>query len=122
MNSSGHSGNTSGLVPDVFRIFRELLNKMEDSKTGQVHEELYGHMPGSLYCAVENVAKLVGDSVFAPISLVDGMTYTTSDSLEAYQNKTVRPQLTLVGIDNIPSTANGGNVLRSEMTASMSLR
>lgn len=34
MNSSGHSGNTSGLVPDVFRIFRELLNKLEDSKTG----------------------------------------------------------------------------------------
>jgi len=122
MNTSMHSGVGSGLVPDVFRVFRDLLDNIEDKKTGRVSQELFGNMPSALYCAVEKTAQLVGKNVFDVASLVDGMSYTTSDPVEAYKNKTVRPQLTVVGIDNIPSTANGGNVLRSEMTASLSLR
>jgi len=29
-----HSGDASGVVPDSFRIIRDVLNRLEDSKTG----------------------------------------------------------------------------------------
>ena len=64
MNTSIHSGVGSGLVPDVFRILRELLDNIENPKTGLVDQDLIGHMPGSLYVAVEKAATLVGESIF----------------------------------------------------------
>lgn len=34
-----HSGDSSGIVPDSFRIARDLLNRIEDSKTGMCAKE-----------------------------------------------------------------------------------
>jgi len=122
MSSSQHSGVGSGYVPDVFRIFRSLLSNLEDPLTGKCHEDLYGKMPPRLYEEADVAINLLGKAVFEPFKLREGMEFTTNSPLEAYMNNAFRPQLTLIGIDNIPSTATGGNVLRSEMTASFSLR
>lgn len=35
-----HSGDASGVVPSSFRILRILLDRIEDSKTGEMHEDL----------------------------------------------------------------------------------
>ncbi|MFN0184048.1 MAG: M20/M25/M40 family metallo-hydrolase, partial [Aquabacterium sp.] len=40
-----HSGDASGLVPSSFRILRHVLDRLEDSATGQL-------LPGSLHCAI----------------------------------------------------------------------
>lgn len=36
-----HSGDASGVVTDSFRILRQLLDRLEDSETGQMKEELH---------------------------------------------------------------------------------
>src|SRR6185437_14369204 len=60
-----HSGDASGLVPSSFRILRQLLDRLEDSKTGRL-------LPESFHCAIpaERVeqaratARILGDLVW----------------------------------------------------------
>ena len=35
-----HSGATGGILPETFRIVREILNRLDDPKTGRVNERL----------------------------------------------------------------------------------
>lgn len=44
-----HSGDASGIVPDSFRIVRELMNRIEDPKTGLVHPDFTVNIPGVRY-------------------------------------------------------------------------
>ena len=40
-----HSGDNSGIVPSSFRILRQVLDRLEDSRTGELH-------PQSFYCEI----------------------------------------------------------------------
>lgn len=44
-----HSGSGSGIIPDSFRILRNLLEQFEDSKTGRVLDEFYVNIPSDKY-------------------------------------------------------------------------
>lgn len=44
-----HSGDASGIVPDSFRIARDLLNRIEDSKTGVVAKDFTVNVPSTRY-------------------------------------------------------------------------
>lgn len=39
-----HSGSASGIVPSSFRIMRQLLDRVEDSKTGELPKCFYGEV------------------------------------------------------------------------------
>jgi acetylornithine deacetylase/succinyl-diaminopimelate desuccinylase-like protein len=57
-----HSGDASGLVPSSFRILRQVLDRLEDSKSGRL-------LPASLHCEIPTdrveqaraTAKILGD-------------------------------------------------------------
>lgn len=36
LNEGVHSGDASGIIPSSFRIIRSLLDRIEDSKTGEI--------------------------------------------------------------------------------------
>lgn len=44
-----HSGDASGIVPDSFRIIRDLLNRIEDPKTGKCHPAFTVNIPTVRY-------------------------------------------------------------------------
>jgi len=44
-----HSGDASGIVPSSFRILRELLDRIEDSETGIVHDDFQVIIPPERY-------------------------------------------------------------------------
>jgi len=50
------------------------------------------------------------------------MHFTSEDPVQAYLNRTWRPQLSITGIDGIPHISNAGNVLRPYTTLKLSLR
>src|SRR3982751_5767777 len=60
-----HSGDASGLVPSSFRIMRQVLDRLEDSKTGRL-------LPASFHCEVpaqrleqaKATAAILGDEVY----------------------------------------------------------
>ena len=123
-----HSGDASGLVPSSFRILRNLLERLEDSKTGRL-------LPESFHCAVpatrlaqaKATADIIGDEVWKrfPWACGDdgGPTLpTTTDRVEALLNRTWRPTLSVTGAQGFPDLKDAGNVLRPYTAFKLSLR
>jgi acetylornithine deacetylase/succinyl-diaminopimelate desuccinylase-like protein len=123
-----HSGDASGLVPSSFRILRQVLDRLEDSKTGRL-------LPESFHCAIpgERVeqarasAQILGDEVWKRFPWAcgaDGAATlpTTTDPVEALLNRTWKPTLSVVGADGFPALKDAGNVLRPFTTFKLSLR
>ncbi|WP_395703840.1 M20 family metallopeptidase [Aquabacterium sp.] len=123
-----HSGDASGVVPSSFRILRQVLDRLEDSKTGRL-------LPDSFHCQVpadrldqaRAAAATLGDEVWKrfPWSCgADGASALpmTTDPVEALLNRTWRPTLSVVGVDGFPELRNAGNVLRPYTAFKLSLR
>jgi hypothetical protein len=43
--SAYHSGEVGGIVPETFRVIRQLIDRLDDPKTGKVLEELTIEVP-----------------------------------------------------------------------------
>jgi acetylornithine deacetylase/succinyl-diaminopimelate desuccinylase-like protein len=92
-----HSGDASGLVPSSFRILRQVLDRLEDSKTGNL-------LPGVFHCEIpaERVAQArataatLGDEVWKRYPWACGADGgaalpTTTDPVEALLNRCRSP-------------------------------
>jgi acetylornithine deacetylase/succinyl-diaminopimelate desuccinylase-like protein len=118
-----HSGSASGVVPSSFRIFRQILSRIEDEKTGAIlPEELYAQIPADRIAQARGVATALGDKVAASYPLAKGVKPMSDDPTELILNKTWRPQLAITGIEGLPLPENAGNVLLPFTTATLSLR
>jgi acetylornithine deacetylase/succinyl-diaminopimelate desuccinylase-like protein len=123
LDSGQHSGIASGLVPSSFRVLRQLLDRLEDSATGEILlPELNVAIPAKRVeetrAAVEAVPGLVRDSV----SLPDGVRLVDDDEVELALNNTWRPTLSVIGADGLPPSADAGNVLRPFTSLALSFR
>ena len=123
-----HSGDASGLVPSSFRILRQVLDRLEDSKTGRL-------LPQSFHCAIpaeravqaQATARILGDEVWKRFPWAcgaDGAASlpTTTEPVEALLNRTWRPTLSVTGADGFPELGSAGNVLRPFTAFKLSLR
>jgi acetylornithine deacetylase/succinyl-diaminopimelate desuccinylase-like protein len=126
-----HSGDASGLVPSSFRIMRQVLDRLEDSKTGRL-------LPASMHCEVpaerleqaRATAAILGDEVYKrfPWAHADcgGSTVTalptTTDPVQALINRTWTPTLSVTGAEGFPALQDAGNVLRPYTAFKLSLR
>ena len=111
-----HSGMASGIVPSSFRIMRHLLDRVEDSGTGQITlRELYGDIPE---WAREQAAQARPPS----LPFVAGAGPVDSDPAELALNSTWRPSLSYIGMEGMPPPANAGNVLRPSTAVTLSFR
>lgn len=122
MNSGVHSGSGGGVIPDTFRILRILLDRIQDSNTGKVCDDLHSKIPGKVYMDCENVVKTIGDSFIKSYGILEGSEAMNKDPFECYLNRSQRPTLTVIGVDGIPDTANGGNVIRPKTVLKCSCR
>ena len=126
-----HSGDASGLVPSSFRIMRQVLDRLEDSKSGRL-------LPASFHCEVpadrlaqaKATASILGEEVYkrfpwAHYDCGGSTTFalpTTTDPLQALLNRTWTPTLSVTGAEGFPSLQNAGNVLRPYTAFKLSLR
>ncbi|MDP1742220.1 M20 family metallopeptidase [Polaromonas sp.] len=126
-----HSGDASGLVPSSFRIMRQVLDLLEDSKTGTL-------LPQSFHCEIpaerleqaKATAQILGDQIYkrfpwAHYDCGGANTFalpTTTDPVEALLNRTWKPTLSVTGADGFPEMGNAGNVLRPYTAFKLSLR
>ncbi len=118
-----HSGDASGVVPDSFRILRELLSRLEDSTTGRIKpNELYVDIPAERVEQAKLSAGVLGDDIYDKFPWAGGTQPVTHDLAELVLNRTWRPQLAITGMDGIPALADAGNVLRPLTSAKLSLR
>lgn len=123
-----HSGYASGVVPSSFRILRQVLDRLEDSRTGDL-------LPRSFHCAIpadrieqaRATAAVLGAEVWKRLPWAcgaDGVPAlpTTTDPVEALLNRTWRPTLSVTGVDGMPDLRGAGNVLRPFTAFKLSLR
>jgi acetylornithine deacetylase/succinyl-diaminopimelate desuccinylase-like protein len=117
-----HSGN-SGIVPDSFRIIRQLLSRMEDEKTGRIlARELYPEIPAERMEQASAAAAVLGSSIRDEFPFVPGAGPGTDDTAELILNRDWRPALSVLGADGLPPVSNAGNVLRPLTSLKLSLR
>ncbi len=118
-----HSGDASGIVPSSFRILRQLLDRIEDAKTGRILPEwLHVEIPETRLKEAKETARVLGDETWNKFPFVPGMQPVTKDPLEALLNRTWRPMLAYIGQAGLPDLLQGGNVLRPRTSIKLSLR
>ena len=118
-----HSGSASGIVPSSFRIARQLLSRLEDERTGEIlPRDFHVEIPRERVAEAREVAKVLGDDVFARFPLVPGLRPVSVDPLELILNNTWRPALAITGAAGLPLPVDGGNVLRPVTSFKLSLR
>jgi acetylornithine deacetylase/succinyl-diaminopimelate desuccinylase-like protein len=123
-----HSGDASGLVPSSFRIMRQVLDRLEDSATGEL-------LPQSFHCEVptnrvkeaQASAAILKDEVYKRFPWACGndgafALPTTTDPAQALLNRTWKPTLSVTGVDGFPELTSAGNVLRPYTAFKLSLR
>ena len=123
-----HSGDASGVVPSSFRILRHVLDRLEDSASGEL-------LPADFHCAIpparraqaEATAAILGDEVWKRYPWACGADGgptlpTTTDPVQALIDRTWKPSLAVTGVDGFPDLANAGNVLRPHTAFKLSLR
>ncbi|MDE1947304.1 MAG: M20 family metallopeptidase [Burkholderiales bacterium] len=123
-----HSGDSSGVVPSSFRILRQVLDRLEDSKTGRLlPANFHCEIPPAFAAQVRATAAILGEQAWKPFPWVCGgdgtpALPTTTDPVEALLNRTWRPTLSVTGADGFPPLQSAGNVLRPYTAFKLSLR
>jgi acetylornithine deacetylase/succinyl-diaminopimelate desuccinylase-like protein len=118
-----HSGDASGIVPESFRILRQLLSRIDDEQTGRVKiDALHVQVPGERLKQARLTAEVLGDEVWNKFPFVPGARPSVTDKVEMILNRSWRPALSITGADGLPPLGSAGNVLRPYTACKISLR
>ncbi len=118
-----HSGDASGVVPSTFRVFRQLMERLEDSKTGRIlPKQFHVAIPKQRQDQAKVCGKVLGQTMWQRFPWVSGTKAMAKDLQELVLNRTWRPFVELIGADGIPHVDKAGNVLRPFSTFKLSLR
>jgi len=121
--SAQHSGVASGVVASSFRVLRQLIERLEDSATGELLlDELKVEVPADRLAELEAVSQDFPEALSKAFPLVEGGRVVTEDTLELMLNNAWRPTLSVIGADGFPKPADAGNVLRESTTLTLSFR
>nr|WP_241432211.1 M20/M25/M40 family metallo-hydrolase [Ilumatobacter nonamiensis] len=117
-----HSGDASGMVPSSFRIIRQLIERVEDSVTGEILvPELHTEIPTGRAAEAASTAAEIG-ALADHYPFVEGARPATDDPTDQLLARTWRPTLSTVGADGLPPTNRAGNVLRPRTALKLSFR
>ncbi len=118
-----HSGLASGIAPSSFMIARALLDRIENSLTGEMPAAaLNAEIPAGRLKQMRYFADTMGERIFADIPWANGTHARTSDPFEAVVMNTWKPQLCVTGASGIPPVESAGNVLRANTDLRLSVR
>ncbi|MCM2327766.1 MAG: M20 family metallopeptidase [Lysobacter sp.] len=129
-----HSGDAGGVVPSSFRIARQVLDRIDDSRTGVVRPAAFnGEIPADRLEQAKQAAAILGDAMWkrfpwASSCCDDQATASifaepvTKDPVEIVLNRTWHAALAVTGADGLPPTQSAGNVQRPSTTLKLSLR
>ncbi len=127
-----HSGDAGGVVPSSFRIARQLLDRIDDSRSGVVKPAAFNcEIPVERVTQAKQAADILGESMWKRFPwdscCDDGGKFvfvqpTTKDPVELILNRTWRAALAVIGADGLPSIEAGGNVQRPFTSLKLSLR
>eukprot|EP00461_Guttulinopsis_vulgaris_P000064 UN00064 len=118
-----HSGAGSGIIPSSFRIMRQLLDRIEDSKTGELLiPSLYVDIPQEQIEYAKYAVEIIGPDLLKSYKWAPGAHAISDDVYELYMNRAWKPMLSYTGMGGIPDISAAGNVLRPYTSMKLSFR
>ncbi len=123
LEQGAHSGQASGIVPSSFRILRQLLDRVEDSATGEVVlPELHVEIPADRLDQIARTATELGHGPANEFHFAGATRPMSDDPIEQFVAQSWRPTLSYIGADGLPPSGRSGNVLRPSTTLKLSFR
>jgi len=117
-----HSGS-SGMVADSFRILRQLLDRIEDAKTGALLlDEFYMPVPANRKKQIQDTAKIIEKNLIAALPLFKGAAAVSDNPLALITNSTWKPAISYIGADGLPDIKSAANVIRQSTKLLLSIR
>ena len=118
-----HSGSASGIVPSCFRIARELLNRIEDPKTGNILcSDLFTEISEKTMDQTKIASDILSDSIYKKFPWVSLEKDSYETPYELMLNNTWKPILSVTGADGLPNNEIAGNVLLPNLRLKLSFR
>ncbi|MFT7651027.1 MAG: acetylornithine deacetylase/succinyl-diaminopimelate desuccinylase-like protein [Limisphaerales bacterium] len=117
-----HSGVAGGIVPSTFRIVRQLMERIEDANSGQMHAAVNVEIPASAVTAARDMAQILGREVIDQFPWTEGAQPEADDMAELILDNTWRASLATVGFAGAPAIADAGNTLRPETQVKLVIR
>ncbi len=118
-----HSGYGSGISPSCFMVLRQLLDRIEDDKNGEIQlSELQVEIPPAREKQACAAAEILKDTLYKAYPFVEGVKTVTDNKAELILNRTWRAALSVTGMDGLPALANAGNVTLPHLTVKLSMR
>ena len=122
-NEGVHSGMSGGVIPSSFRIQRMLLDRVEDSKTGEILvPEMHVEISDKVRKEAEELGNLLGDELWSQLPVVDTLRPQNEGAAEILLDMNWRPAMSVIGANGMPPTQTAGNVLRTHTDLKLSFR
>lgn len=112
LSEGQHSGGAGGIVPSSFRILRQVLERIENAVTGELHGALQTAIPRKIADDAQHVAQVLGRQVIDRFPWVEGAGPGDVDPADLILANTWQPTLATVGLGGAPAIADAGNTLR----------
>ena len=123
LTAGAHSGQASGVVPSSFRIARQLLDRIEDSATGEVLlPELHVEIPADRIAAADATAAAIDFAPAHEFPFAGGTQPMTAAAADQFLAQTWHPTVSYIGADGFPPPDRAGNVLRPWTRLALSFR
>jgi acetylornithine deacetylase/succinyl-diaminopimelate desuccinylase-like protein len=123
LSEGAHSGLAAGIAAAPFRIAQQLVQRLEDTVTGEVRlPALCAELPDDRRRQVAATAAVLGDQILDKVPFIEGARPMSNDPVELLLNNTWRPALTVTGAEGLPPLQIAGNVLLPQISLKLSLR
>jgi acetylornithine deacetylase/succinyl-diaminopimelate desuccinylase-like protein len=118
-----HSGMASGITASSFRVLRELLDRIEDTQSGDIKvDELNIDVPEHRQQEARHAAEVLGEHADHDLPFVEGTQSMSDDPYQLVINNTWRPMLAVTGQEGMPELGMAGNTLRPYTSLKLSFR
>jgi len=118
-----HSGSSSGIVPNTFRILRSLLNRIENQETGELSPELNINVPPNRYKELYQCAELLGEKAVSEFPFITPEAERVhKDVLQTLLLNGWRSQMAVTCLSGYPTPDQAGNVMLPYVEAKISIR
>lgn len=117
-----HSGAAGGIVPSSFRILRNLLSRVEDPVSGQLHQALHVEIPQSAQRQLQAVAQVLGNIPVERFPWAGSTQPEQDDIVALLLANSWQPSLETVGISGAPDIRDAGNTLRPQTSVKLVFR
>tara|TARA_R110002074_G_scaffold175151_1_gene338300 strand:+ start:60403 stop:61818 length:1416 start_codon:yes stop_codon:yes gene_type:complete len=123
LNEGMHSGDASGIIPSSFRVIRQLLDRIEDSVSGEIlADDFYVEIPEKRLTQAKRAAEMMGEDIFRRFPMKPDMHPVNKDLVELILNRSWRPALSYIGAAGLPDVESAGNVMRPATSIKLSMR